>query len=35
MANHVSGHGNSIKTPRKLAISSLITKTTTKYVNNA
>ena len=31
----VPGHGNSIGVPRKLANTSLITKTTTKYVNNA
>ena len=31
----IPGHGNSIKAPRKLANTSLITKTNTKHVNNA
>ena len=35
MVYHDSGHGNSIRVPRKLANTSLITKTNTKHVNNA
>ena len=35
MVKHDFGHGNAIELPRKLANTSLNTKTTTNHVNNA